>query len=201
MSVLSLLAIIGQFAHLTFLSILLLAEVFCGELEILSFISLDLVELALKFLELLCLVLDNLGLRVEHKLLALDLKRLLVQLVERPIEVSLHLCILRLEQTQVLVARLVVVVQAANARLLLVLEHLLFQDFQLELHEVDLLLKVHDVIVFFVSHIRIVAQLAGRLLPFVLTSEVHCHGGAIACVVAEGPPASKIGATFQITAS
>jgi hypothetical protein len=46
-----------------------------------------------------------------------------------------------------LMRRLVVVVQRANARLFLIVYHFLFQNFELELHKVDLLLQVCNIIV------------------------------------------------------
>lgn len=104
-------------------------------------------EFALAALQLGHLLLEDLDLSVEHELLPLDLERLLGQVLDSAVEVAPHLPVLVLQQTDVLVRRLVVVVKTADSRLLFILDHLLPQNFELELHEVDLLLEVDDVLV------------------------------------------------------
>jgi len=72
--------------------------------------------------------------------LTFDLKRLLVQIVALFIEITLHLSILSFEQANMLMTGLIVIVETADARLLLILKHLLLQDFEFQFHEMDLLL-------------------------------------------------------------
>ena len=123
-------------------------------------------------LELVSLFLDDFYLSIENELLSLNFKSLLLQVNESLVEVSAHLAVLVLQKTDVLVRGLLVVVEAADARLLLVLDHFLLQYFQFQLHEVDLLLQIDDVLVCVVD-VWILAQgtrLRGALF---LASEVH----------------------------
>ena len=115
MSIFSVLAIVAEFTHLTLESKLLLVVIFGSLLEFHSLDSFLLVELTLSFFKLLCLLLNDLRLSIQHELLSFDFKRLLAQLVECSIEISFHLRILCLEQIDVLVARLVVVVETTYA--------------------------------------------------------------------------------------
>jgi len=126
-------------------------------------------------LELLRLFFDDFELSVEHELLTFHLKALLGQVLERPIEIAPHLAILVLEQADVLVRGLIVVVHASNARLLLILDDLLAQDFELQLHEMDLLLQVNDIIIGCID-IRVLPELARIQLLLLLTTEVHGDG-------------------------
>ena len=71
-----------------------------------------------------------------------------------------------------LVRALIVVIQAANARLCRVLQHLLLQNLQLERHEVYLLLQVDDVLVVSVI-IGIVTDEARLGCSLVLPIEIH----------------------------
>lgn len=197
---LRLVKVIVEVAHVAFQGDLLLSVVLCCQGELLSLVSHILIEVSFLLLELLSLFLDNLELRVEDELLALDLERLLLELIECPVEVALHLRILILEQADVLVAGLVVVVQTTDTRLLLVLQNLLFQNLQLELHKVDLLLQVDNVLVLRVN-VWIITQLARCLLFLLLAAEIHGHSRLIALVAAKGATTSEIRSAFQITAS
>ena len=118
--------VVVEVAHVALQRNLLLGVVLSCQGELLPIVPHLLIEVSLLLLKLLSLFLDNLELGVEDELLALDLERLLLQLVECSVEVTLHLRILGLEQADVLVAGLVIVVQTADPGLLLVLQHLLF---------------------------------------------------------------------------
>ena len=88
-----------------------------------------------------------------------------------------HLLILSLEQVNVSVHVPFVVVDRANSGFLLVLVHLLLQDFEFKPHEVNLLLQVENVVIVLVSVsvslIHVVTQSCVTLL--VLPSEVDWH--------------------------
>ena len=90
---------------------------------------------------------------------------------------------------------LVIIVEATDAGLLLVLDHLLSQDFQLELHEVDLLLQVDDVVVRGIN-VRVLTELAGSLLLLLLASEIHGDGRLVAGAIAE-TAATKVASAFE----
>ena len=70
-----------------------------------------------------------------------------------------------------LVAGFVIVVQAADAGFFLVLDDLLFQNFQFKFHEVNLLLQVGDVLALGVLNVRVRAHQA--FVFFVLAVELH----------------------------
>jgi|688.fasta_scaffold255139_1 hypothetical protein len=70
-----------------------------------------------------------------------------------------------------LVGCFIVVVQTANSGLLFVLHDFLFQNFEFKIHEVELLLKVLDVLI--TDRIVRVAKLV--LVFHILTSEVHLN--------------------------
>lgn len=70
---------------------------------------------------------------------------------------------------------LVIVEEAADAGLLLVFSHLFSEDFQLQLHKVDLLLQVDYVLICWVD-VGIVSELARSQLLLVLPSEIHGNG-------------------------
>ena len=81
-------------------------------------------------LELVGLLLDDFYLSIEDELLSLNFECLLLQVNKSLVEVSAHLAILVLQKTDVLVRGLLVVVEAADARLLLILDHFLLQNFE-----------------------------------------------------------------------
>ena len=139
---------------------------------------------------------QNLDLSLKHELLALDLEGLLLEVLDLPGEVTVHLSVLGLQQTDVLMGRLVIVVQAANARLLFVFNDFLSQNFELKLHEVNLLLQVDDVLVSGI-HVGVAAELAWLLLALLLASEVHRRGRVVASTAAVRPASSEIGSAFH----
>lgn len=199
--ILRIFAIASERAHFTVKGRRLL-DVFIDHGFKLILIALHLLRrLILLLLELLGLLLDNLGLSVQNELLSFDLERLFAQLVELPVKVSPHLRVLCLEQADVLMTALVIVVETADARLLLVLQHFLFQNFELKFHKVNLLLQVHDVLVLAVALVRINAELARGLLALLLPAEIHCDSRLVSSIVAEGATTSEIGTAFQIAAS
>jgi len=110
-------------------------------------LEVDGVVVALLVLHLLVLREHDVDLRVEHELLPDDLELELVQLLDALVVVATHLLVLLLEEGDVLEGGLLVVEERADAGLLLVLHDLLLQDLQLQLHEVNLLLQVLDVLV------------------------------------------------------
>ena len=61
--------------------------------------------------------------------------------------VTAHLAILSLELTDMLVACLVIIIKSTDTCLGGVINHFLSQDFELKLHEVNLLLQIDDVFV------------------------------------------------------
>ena len=120
------------------------------------------------------MLLQDLNLRVENKLLSDDLSHLPVQVLDVVVVVTAHLGVLVFQQLDVLVGSLVVVVQAANARLLFILKDFLLEYFQLKLHKVDLLVQIGDVLILR-RLVRILPQ--HRVIPYVLVlpAEVHVH--------------------------
>ena len=118
------------------------------------------------------LLFEDFYLGVQHELLPLDFETLLGQVIDLLVKVSPHLPILVLEQADVLVTGLVVVVETANPAFLRIFQHLLFQYFQLQVHEVDLLLQVYDVFVCFVN-VWVSSELAWLSSAFVLPTQLH----------------------------
>jgi len=88
----------------------------------------------------------------------------------------------------------VIIVQISNARLLFVFLDLFAKDFELKLHEVDLLLQVYDILVRWVD-VWVIAELTWSLLFFVLTTEVHHDSGLVSRAVSERAGSSEA-ATF-----
>ena len=170
-----LVAVVVQRAQLSIERVVLLAVVALVPIQLTVKHLLTITELTLLILESLRLLLDDLDLSIEDELLPLDLQRLLAQILQISVEVALHLRILRLEQADVLVTGLIIVVQATNAALLLIFDHLLTQDFELQFHEVDLLLQVDDVLIGLV-HVRVATELPRSELLLLLASEVHHWG-------------------------
>ena len=94
-----------------------------------------------------------------------------------------------------LVRGLVVVVEAADARLLRVLNHFVAQNLELQLHKVDLLLQVDDVVVSLI-HIGIATNQTCLRLSL-LSSELHLLHRIVSSAVSVGST-SKIGTTPQV---
>jgi hypothetical protein len=93
-------------------------------------------------LYLLILCLHNVDLRVKNKLIANDLKFLLIQLFDLSIVVPAHLLVFLLQERNVLEAGLFVVEQGTDPGLLLIIYDFLLQDLEFQLHEVNLLLEI-----------------------------------------------------------
>ena len=129
-------------------------------------------EIGFFILELVSLFLDDFYLSIENELLSLNFKSLLLQVNESLVEVTAHLAILVLQKTDVLVRGLLVVVEAADARLLLILDHFLLKYFEFQLHEVDLLLQIDDVLVCVID-VWILAESTWLWCALFLASEVH----------------------------
>jgi len=94
-----------------------------------------------------------------------------------------------------LVRGLVVVVEAADARFLRVLNHFVAQNLELQLHKVDLLLQVDNVIVSLV-HIGIATNQTCLRLSL-LSSELHLMHGLVSAAISVGS-ASEICTTSQV---
>ncbi len=84
----------------------------------------------------------DIDLGVEYELFPHYLQLLLIQLLDRPVVVPPHLLVLLLEQGDVLEGGLLIVEEGADPRLLLIVDDLLLQDLELQLHEVNLLLEI-----------------------------------------------------------
>ena len=100
------------------------------------------IVICLLILDLLVLRLHNVDLGVKDKLVSDYLKLFLIELLNGSIVVPAHLLILLLQERDVLEAGLLVVEERTDARLLLIVNDLLFQDLKLKLHEVNLLLEI-----------------------------------------------------------
>ena len=100
------------------------------------------IVISLLILDLLVLRLHNVDLGVKDKLVSDYLKLFLIELLNGSIVVPAHLLILLLQERDVLEAGLLVVEEGTDARLLLIVNDLLFQDLKLKLHEVNLLLEI-----------------------------------------------------------
>ena len=107
---LRLVAMVVEGAQLSIESVVLLAVIALVPVKITVEHLLTLTELILLALETLSLLLDDLDLGIKDELLSLDLQRLLAQVLQISVEVTLHLRILRLKQADVLVTSLVIVV-------------------------------------------------------------------------------------------
>ncbi len=77
---------------------------------------------------------------------------------------------------------LVIIIQRANAGLLLILDDLFAQDFKLKLHKVNLLLQIYNIVVCGI-HVGVVAKLTYSRLLLLLASEVHSDCRLIAAGV------------------
>ena len=120
----------------------LVVQVFHLTIEFELAFAIDGLVLELLFFHFVILRDHDVDLRVKHKLLSNDLKLELVKLLNLLVVVSAHLLILLLQERYVLEAGLFIIKEAADARLLLILDDFLFQYLELKLHEVNLLLQV-----------------------------------------------------------
>ena len=89
-----------------------------------------------------------------------------------------HLHVLGLEQVDMLMRSLIIVVQTADTALFLVFDDLLFQNSEFEVHEVNLLLQIKNVLITPLIDIWIVSH--HRLMFLVLSVELHLDCGFIA---------------------
>lgn len=143
-----------------------------GLIEAASFVARLLLELLLHRFQFLHLLLDYRDLGVKHEALAFDLERLLGQLLHLSVEIFAHLRVLSLEQAYVLVRALVIVVEASDTRLCLVLIHLLLQNLEFQRHEVNLLLQIDDVLIGSVF-VRVLAEHPRLRRALLLAPELH----------------------------
>ena len=67
----------------------------------------------------------------QHELITHRLKARLIQLIVDAVELTAHILILRLEQSDVLVGRFLVVEEAADSGAFFVFDDFFFEDFQL----------------------------------------------------------------------
>ena len=119
-------------------------------------------------------------LRVINILSALDIDHLVIFLVLRDLKLSPHGDVLGFEEIDMLMGSLLVIEQTTDAGVGLVVNHLLLQDFELKLHEVDLLLEVGDVLILD----RVVGVLSeGIFFGFVLASELDSARGLVVGVL------------------
>ena len=109
--------------------------------------------LELLLFDLVVLRYHDIDLRVEHELLPDYFELKFVELLDFLVIVATHLLILLFEERYVLEAGLFVVKKTADAGFLLIFNHFLLQDLKLQLHEVDLLLEVRDVLILSLIHI------------------------------------------------
>lgn len=139
-----------------------------------------LVEFVFLGFDLGALILQQLVLGLQGKGLTHDLQILVVEALLRFIEVTAHLLVLDLQEVDMLVRSLIIVVQTADTALFLVFDDLLFQNSEFEVHEVNLLLQIKNVLITPLIDIWIVSH--HRLMFLVLSVELHLDCGFIAIV-------------------
>jgi hypothetical protein len=158
-------------------------DLLCILTTLLSFINAFLhrcLILDIILIELLHLSSNRVDLGVQDELLTKNVKSRLLQLLFFLFKVLAHLHVLSLKKQNVLVRSLLIIEQGSNTGLLLVLNYLFFQDFELQFHEMDLLLKVGNVFILN-RGIRILTECC--LSVFVLTAELHGIGRFVVWVV------------------
>ena len=187
-------------AKFALISTLLFGTIFVIDGQGLTLVTHIVVVVCLSILHVVGLLLDLANLSVQNEFLTLDLERLLLEHLHLVIEVFFHLSILRLEQSDMLMTGLIIVVEVTDSRLLFVFEDLLFQNFELELHKVNLLLQVNDVVILGVL-VGVHTELTWVLLALILPTEVHHRGRIVASIAAEGASTTEVGSTFQRTAA
>ena len=133
------------------------------------------------FVQVRVLLTDGFDLCLKNKLVRDDLEVLLLEFVLVAVKVAAHLSVLGFQKLDVLVGGLVVVEEGANPGVLLVLNDLLLQNLEFELHEVDLLLKVEDVVVV----AGFVDVVVGAGVSLVLAAELHLDRGLVVGLVAQ----------------
>jgi len=143
-----------------------------------------LVEFVFLGFDLGALILQQLVLGLQGKGLTHDLQIFVVEALLRFIEVTAHLLVLDLQEVDMLVRSLIIVVQTADTALFLVFDDLLFQNSEFEVHEVNLLLQIKNVLITPLIDIWIVSH--HRLMFLVLSVELHLDCGFIAIVAITG---------------
>ena len=101
------------------------------------------------FVKFSCLVSNCVNLTLENELFADNVKLDLIEFLLLFVKVSLHLSVLNLEQINVLVGSLFIIKETSNAALFLIFYDFFFQNFEFELHEVDLLLKISNILILY----------------------------------------------------
>lgn len=91
--------------------------------------------------QLILMILHCLDLRIENELLTDDLQPLLGLVLRPLLEALSHIHVLFFQELDVLVRRLLVVEQRANAGVLFIFDYFFLKNSELELHEVHLLLQ------------------------------------------------------------
>jgi hypothetical protein len=109
----------------------------------------------------------------KHELITHRLKSRLVQLVVHAVELTAHLLILRLQQRDMLMRRLLVVKKPTNPRVLLIFNNFFLQYLQLKLHKVDLLLQVLDI------------RISDFFLPVGVSASLQEHVGILTDILAD----------------
>jgi hypothetical protein len=142
--------------------------------------------LALLVVELARLTLDRVNLAVQDELLSDHVELHLLQILGLSLEVFSHLLVLRLEHLNMLVRCLVVVKEASNASLVLIINNFLLQDLKFEVHKVHLLLKVRDVLFLDVVFVGVVSKTVLAIL--ILASELD--GGRFVALAVKQASAS-----------
>lgn len=123
---------------------------------------------------------------VEHELVAHSFKLYAMDIVKVLVHLAAHLTVLFLKNSDVLMRSFVVVEESTNSRALFIFNDFLFQNFKLELHEVDLLLQILNILVrkvFAVSTwLNEVIDISPKGLTklLVLTVESHINSALVA---------------------
>lgn len=120
----------------------------------------------------LVLVGHDLELGFENEVFTPDSKLFLIKLLESAIEIPTHLGVLGFKQVNMLVTCFFIVKELTDSRVLVVLSDLFFQNSELQVHEVNLLLEVLDVLVSIVLF-RVWIGTDSAVTGFILSSKVH----------------------------
>jgi len=111
----------------------------------------------------------SIDLGIQDELFANNVKLHFAQFLLPLIKIFSHLHVLGLEKVDMLMRCLLIIEEAANAGLFLILNNFLLQDFELKLHKVDLLLKISNV---FVLNARVWISSKSIFFCLILTSEL-----------------------------
>ena len=100
------------------------------------------------FIKLGCLVSNSIYLTIQNKLLPNHIQLLLFQILLVLFVNPSHFHVLAFQQLYMLMGTFFIVEEATNPTLLLILHNFFLQNFELEIHEMHLLLEVADEFVF-----------------------------------------------------